>query len=749
MKVGNIFKKIIIPSVLFGTAIFSINSIDNIQSYAISTPTYINTIKGDSNERGEIVNLQSERLQNALCVLLDKPAGTTLYSKDFLINDHYKPVDETNDAGDVIGKTAERKCLDLSYTNITDISELVQFEFPSTLKAIDLSGNNIKDEHLNKINEIVNLDNTTTPTITYNNETLTVRTDFKSLIAKVNLNINKLNLSNFKVNDPTTIKIIFGVQNLPDLRENTLVSTTEVENVYYHLRSEDTTYLTITTTINGSVVPPSYNNITKLINVAQLGQYKIHIGNPPATDSGYFKDLDKDLEFDLFKMSIANDYKVERYSLFNLPTDKINIDGLPTGSTWHHLSSNSPSTDTIGTIEAIVVINTPDGRSRNANVSLEVVDTIQPIITLTGGNKAFLSKNHTFIDPGYTATDNNKDITSLVVVDMTALNIAELGTYQIKYTVNDGYTAPVTVIRTVYVEERVLDKITIETTTENPTKGQIIEFKVSPDKDIEISNYKDFKYDWYLNGIKFQTKVGDPATGICYTELTFDNDNAEIYVILTATRKIDNETLTVRSTNFNIALNANNGAAAIDKDTMIIAAGCAVFVLVIIVIGFIATRKKHNKTHSKSKKSKSSNNAKKDETIQIVKDYQGSGNSQAFESAMKNRPQEFRPGADYPETQQQAPNQPQQQNSNMVGGFATPITEDMPPLIKVEDAGVQDESLNNMATPQNPNATPLAQINVTQVPADQAINGGTHPEATGNANNSNNNNNNGDTDFWY
>ena len=82
----------------------------------------------------------------------------------------------------------------------------------------------------------------------------------------------------------------------------------------------------------------------------------------------------------------------------------------------------------------------------------------------------------------------------------------------------------------------------------------------------------------------------------------------------------------------------------------------------------------------------------------------------------------------------------------MVGGFATPITEDMPPLIKVEDAGVQDESLNNMATPQNPNATPLAQINVTQVPADQAINGGTHPEATGNANN---NNNNGDTDFWY
>ncbi|WP_328186922.1 DUF5011 domain-containing protein [Marinobacter sp. OP 3.4] len=95
------------------------------------------------------------------------------------------------------------------------------------------------------------------------------------------------------------------------------------------------------------------------------------------------------------------------------------------------------------------------GRARNFT-STTLADTVKPTISLVGGNQSIV-QGETWVDPGYTASDNaDGDITMNVVVTGT-VDTGTIGQYTLTYSVTDssGNTAQTT--RTVSVVEFVPD----------------------------------------------------------------------------------------------------------------------------------------------------------------------------------------------------------------------------------------------------------------------------------------------------
>ena len=85
------------------------------------------------------------------------------------------------------------------------------------------------------------------------------------------------------------------------------------------------------------------------------------------------------------------------------------------------------------------------------NVSAPEADTTPPVITLQGANPLSLLVGESYVEPGYTATDDvDGDLTSQVVVT-GIVNTAVEGTYPLTYTVSDAAGNTGTALRTVNV----------------------------------------------------------------------------------------------------------------------------------------------------------------------------------------------------------------------------------------------------------------------------------------------------------
>ncbi|MDF4222185.1 DUF5011 domain-containing protein [Maribacter sp. M208] len=99
--------------------------------------------------------------------------------------------------------------------------------------------------------------------------------------------------------------------------------------------------------------------------------------------------------------------------------------------------------------------NAADEVSRTINVIAVPMDTIKPIIVLNGDNPLELNVGEPFVEDGYLATDDvDGDITDLVMVDTTDLNINVAGTYSVRYNVEDSAeNAAVEVVRTIVINE--------------------------------------------------------------------------------------------------------------------------------------------------------------------------------------------------------------------------------------------------------------------------------------------------------
>jgi hypothetical protein len=99
--------------------------------------------------------------------------------------------------------------------------------------------------------------------------------------------------------------------------------------------------------------------------------------------------------------------------------------------------SGSVNTGVLGSY--FLSYNTTDSNGNAANeVVREVIveDTTKPVITLSGANPLELEVHSSYLEPGYTITDNYR--TNLMIVTGTDLDIDVVGTYTMTYNTTDG-----------------------------------------------------------------------------------------------------------------------------------------------------------------------------------------------------------------------------------------------------------------------------------------------------------------------
>lgn len=97
-----------------------------------------------------------------------------------------------------------------------------------------------------------------------------------------------------------------------------------------------------------------------------------------------------------------------------------------------------------------------DSSGNRAEVSRDIVyyDPVPPELTLKGDTSITLTVGNQYEEPGYSAMDNvDGDLTAQVKVSGT-VNINKAGTYQITYTVVDGYGHSASAVRTVVMKAK-------------------------------------------------------------------------------------------------------------------------------------------------------------------------------------------------------------------------------------------------------------------------------------------------------
>lgn len=76
--------------------------------------------------------------------------------------------------------------------------------------------------------------------------------------------------------------------------------------------------------------------------------------------------------------------------------------------------------------------------NKSVDRDVRVVDTTAPVIQLDGGDTLRVFENQEYKDPGYHAMDNyDGDLTAMVKVDTSTLDMSKSGSYDVIYTVND------------------------------------------------------------------------------------------------------------------------------------------------------------------------------------------------------------------------------------------------------------------------------------------------------------------------
>lgn len=607
----------------------------------------------DSNAAA--ITISNPELAAALRRLLGKSATDNFSADDFVNHENYKATTTTGEGG-VETTTAVNYQLDLSKTGVTDILELVQFEFPTTLQGINLAENGITNEHLANLTTFLS-SNTAGGTVVIGDRTMDIRSDFSTIIKKVNLNGNNIDLSQTTSTNLENEKFIFGIQNIGNIHSSGMVLNGEVKPYYYIRENIDENYFTYTFKYELSTDADKRISIAKNQVVSLMDNLKTLYGNNtdhisleimsvPDSSTAYFKDYSFKEEFTNFSIKLKDDFSVERKSLLMLNISAngkleagspVEISGFGDNS-GIKLSYDNASTSHITNSKHKNFVNiTIDKNGVKRVVPLEflVVDTVKPFIQLVGNAKAYSSQNKEYNDPGViaydpaSAEDDFGDDLTQSVVKTTDLDITTLGVYTITYTVTDLAGNSSSVTRTVEIKERVLDRIILRTNTEDLVDGADIILSVKPEDGVDMSHYENIKYYWYLNDNTkpFQETVGDSATGASTITIVGDaSANQQITVRMTATQKEDGATIELYSDRLDLVLETNLN----DNETLILAAAVAVLtiILTISIIALVKYSKGKKKTHYKSSKKMKKGQAAVDglnnnAEIKVYKDYTG------------------------------------------------------------------------------------------------------------------------------
>jgi len=594
-----------------------------------------------------------EKLSNALRTILGKKSNEHFYADDFLIHEKFKPITITDEESGISTTTAMNYQLDLSNTGTKDIRELAQFKFPETLQAINLSGNNITQKDMENIDWLLNTKNDQSFALLENIQMVS-RSDFSSLILKVNLNNNELDLNKLGNTYLDNTKYIFGFQNLGSIDRTGLVKSGEINPSYYIRENTDENILNfkITHALSteiGSIIPLKYNTVSTFVDTNLLDKYTISVSSVPDSSTAYFKGYNFIKEFVQFDISIDPDFKVERTSLLNLNirTDSngildlsqspLNIEGFGNNSNLK-ITYESPSTSKATTDEFKNYVHISlnyNNETRTIPLEFKVEDTIKPVIKLIGTKHAYISKNREYNDPGVIAYDpgtegaEDGDPLTQLVTRSSTLNINELGIYKIIYSVSDLSGKTAFVERIVEVQEKVLDRVIVraETPQDKIMSDKEILLSIQVEKGTPINRYTNIKYYWYVNDILFQTTNADSSGKSVVSYIPNKPGTYTIKVKVTADQISNSAQIEFFSEELDIVVPIDMNS----NDMVIIATTVVVGLILFTIIGisihkYIKKQKitsgKH-KNFIKGKKSKNTQSTpqEKGPEIQIIRDY--------------------------------------------------------------------------------------------------------------------------------
>lgn len=129
-------------------------------------------------------------------------------------------------------------------------------------------------------------------------------------------------------------------------------------------------------------------------------------------------------------------------------------------------ASGSVNVNTPGSYTITYTASDPSGNAATPITrTVNVVDTISPVITLNGANPMTVECHTTFTDPGATATDSCAGSRPVTVTGSVNVNVR--GTYTLTYTASDGNGHTATATRTVNVVDTTAPTLTLT--------GQMIE----------------------------------------------------------------------------------------------------------------------------------------------------------------------------------------------------------------------------------------------------------------------------------
>jgi hypothetical protein len=135
------------------------------------------------------------------------------------------------------------------------------------------------------------------------------------------------------------------------------------------------------------------------------------------------------------------------------------------------VDNSSVNTNVIGIYYVFYSVNDSFGNSATINRTVNVEDSIIPVITLNNDTNWTLERGTSYIEYGANASDNyDGDISSSIIIDNSSLNRDVVGIYNITYDVADASgNDAITVIRTVSVEDTVAPEINISSPVANVT----------------------------------------------------------------------------------------------------------------------------------------------------------------------------------------------------------------------------------------------------------------------------------------
>lgn len=126
-------------------------------------------------------------------------------------------------------------------------------------------------------------------------------------------------------------------------------------------------------------------------------------------------------------------------------------------------SANSSGVNTAvpGSYTVIYSVTDPSGNTGTANRTVAVVDTTDPVITLTGANPQVIESGTSYVELGATASDNDATFVGAPTADASGVDTSTPGSYVVVYSVTDPSGNTGTASRTVSVIDTTDPVITV------------------------------------------------------------------------------------------------------------------------------------------------------------------------------------------------------------------------------------------------------------------------------------------------